>query len=252
MTKEELYQNAFIESIIDLTLSTQKEWAQKKYDELSSHEKYLLDISKYNNNLLQTLNEIESVIVFLKRFPQKKFYADNNINEIYYTKYHMEVYYHKLFTTSELLRLLINKIYALDLKEKQCSGENLIKKIGEKDPVIILLQDFEKKVIFYRRKRNKSAHYGDFSPDINYDKVLLLNDYKHFVDYLNIEQDENEIGKFNIDHTTRNYRKEQITRLTKNLNVIRQYINLFYDIWINIFIQTLEEMTTLNTSQSHT
>jgi len=252
MTKEELYQNAFIESIIDLTLSTRKEWAQKKYDELSSHEKYLLDISKYNNNLLQTLNEIESVIVFLKRFPQKKFYADNNINEIYYTKYHMEVYYHKLFTTSELLRLLINKIYALDLKEKQCSGENLIKKIGEKDPVIILLQDFEKKVIFYRRKRNKSAHYGDFSPDINYDEVLLLNDYNYFVDYLNIEQNENEIGKSKVDQITRNYRKEQITRITKNLNVIRQYINLFYDIWINIFIQTMEEITTLNTSQSHT
>ena len=243
MKKDELYKNQFIETNAEFVLLVHKNLKNRKYENLSNFEKYIIDISKHNNNLLAAIKEIEYVVTFLKRFPLKSFFKDNDVNEIEYIKYHIEVYYHKLFTISELLKLLINRIYLLGLDERKCNSENLMKKLGDKNPVIIVLKDFDKNHRYYRRKRTKSVHYGDFVPDKDFDDISLFSDFHSVIEETNGQLQRGDIPKSVVDYMIKKYRREQVKTITKNISGIRKFINIFYNIWINVYFEKMEEMS---------
>ena len=81
---------------------------------LTSIHKLNIDINSKFVALDKIMGDLEKVAVFLRRIPTKKFYEENKISELDYVKYHLEVFFHKVSTGSDLLKLLVNVVFELN------------------------------------------------------------------------------------------------------------------------------------------
>jgi len=125
----------FVDSIKDIDKRNGFSYSSNNYNLLNEKERYLTDIQRYHTNLIYTIEQIDYIRVFLKRFPAKKFYQNNNINQLSYIQYHIEVLIHKIHTISEIMRLLVNEVYMLKIDPRDCSWKKLVSKIGKKKPI---------------------------------------------------------------------------------------------------------------------
>jgi hypothetical protein len=90
-------------------------------------EEYIQSVFDIYTRLLNTIDQLNYIPAFLSRLPSKTHLETNAITELNYVQYHLEVYVHKMHTVLEIMRLLVNEVYAFGLKEKDCSWENLRK-----------------------------------------------------------------------------------------------------------------------------
>lgn len=241
MHNEDLYNNGFLQTVMGLTMTTLNDVMEKDYKGLTELQRYLFDFNMYNNRLLNTLNEIGYITIFLRCFPLKSFYKENDITEEEYIKYHLESYFHKLFIVRELFRCLINSVY--DLKLERPIMSNLEKKLGADNKSIILLNDFETKFYYYRVIRNEGVHKGLFRLDEEFDNLSFIFDFNSFWDKVKLEKPNILLSEFDIEIYARNYRKKKVEIIHKNLIGIERYIDLFYHIWNNVFYEKAKEIS---------
>ncbi len=239
--KVNLYHNGFLHTIMDLFFSTIKDSNNKTYEELPPAQKYVVDINTYNSRLLIALDEIKYTRTFLRRFPLKDYYHQNEISETKYTKYHIEFYYHKLFIIRELIRQLINSVYQLNLI-KINNISDLVMRLGKEDPSILLLKDFENKLNYYRIKRNENVHQGEFIPDNDFENLKMWIDLHSLSNLLKQQLPKDVLQEKVVESLARNYRKDKARMLNESLIGMEKYINSFYDIWHDVFVNNIEEL----------
>ena len=92
---------------------------------LSETGKYSVKVFEINNRLLQLGDDLDKIVVFLRRFPNKAFYESNGLFQHDYIKYHMEVFLHKIYTILEVKKIAINTLFNLGLKEYESKWEKL-------------------------------------------------------------------------------------------------------------------------------
>jgi hypothetical protein len=124
---------------------------------LDAKGKYIQSSMDVYTRLVQVLDQLSYIPAFLSQYPDKRHLDRNNINELAYLQYHLEVHVHKVHTVLELMRLLINEIYQYGIPEKECIWETLRKQPGMKGSLI-------EKILNYYYKSFKTAieirHYN--------------------------------------------------------------------------------------------
>jgi hypothetical protein len=145
----------------------------------SEKNKYVMNTFRYYNNITEFNEDIKKVEFFLRRFPNSKFLNENDIDNLTYIKYHMEVLFHKIHTILELKKLMINEVYNVGFSEKNCSWENLKKhsKLRNKAPVQIL-KNYFKTFKYIIDLRHLNTHRGFYDDENSIDISIPLNIYK--------------------------------------------------------------------------
>lgn len=232
------------------------EIVDRTMEELSIHPEYSL--SKNNHHLFSPegkyanrvfgiytkINEIKDdlrkIEVFLRRFPSKKFYEENEISQLDYIKYHTEVFYHKSNTLLDLFKLFTNEVYELGYSEKKCTWGNLMKSEVVKDSLsMMVIENYHKSFEHIIQARNLNTHRGIFRDSEKDDIEAPMMIYK------NSEKFNTELGeafkkmmpKFLLDYKIKRYKNERLLFIKSGNSAAEQYINFFMNVTIPEFLK---------------
>ncbi len=234
------------DSINELYNNPKRKASQSNFHLLSEKDKYSSKIFEYYSKMNQTKEDLKKIEIFLRRFPLKKFYEDNNISHLDYIKYHTEVFYHKINTLLDLFKIIINRIYELGLSEKKCTWKNLTKSEKIKQSILIKVVEF-----YYKsfeniiNARNLNTHRGYF-----YDSEKdYIEDYMFI--YKNSEKFNMEIGddfkkmmpKFYLEYKIKIYKKDKLKFIQNGNKIAEEYVNIFSNF---MFIEFLKISKTKN------
>lgn len=160
LSEEDLLHNELIGYIEYLTAGI---FQNMKNKELSAEESYFIDLFRIINRILECFQRINQARNFILRRPTLK-YLDKNeeMTIIDYYKYHYDVVIHKLNTLRDLSFKLINIVFNLNLKDKDCNWTHIRKKSKN----ITIPGVLDTQVLYYNlminieSERNESSHNG--------------------------------------------------------------------------------------------
>lgn len=200
------------------------------YDLLSEKGKYVMGVFRQFNRLSDVYSDLSKVEIFLRRFPASKFYRENDINQLSYVQYHIEVFIHKVHTILDLQKIMVNEIYELGFSEKKCTWENISKREdmnGTK--VLTILNSYFKTFNQVIQARHLNTHRGIFKDEKKDDIAINLDIYEGYRK-LGIEIDDEfkrMIPRFVIDWQVKNYRNDRLKLVKSYIEIINQHIELF-------------------------
>lgn len=204
--------------------------------------KIAMQIMKYMGLLNSLTDDLKKVVVFMRRFPNKDFYLENDIDQLSYLKYHYEVFIHKIHTILEVKKLALNNIYEVGLLEKDCSWSNLKSspKIRKTNTTKII-EAYFKTFSHLIEHRNLNTHRAIFVDKKNedlsrqnfiYQKSQKL-DFELGEDFINV------FPKFLLNYEISEYRKEKINYVNDGLKAAEIYVGQFNTIMMNEFLKNL-------------
>lgn len=227
-------------SIEELYNHPERKSSQSNFHLLSEKGKYSSKVFEYYSKMNQTLDDLRKIEIFLRRFPLKNFYQDNEITHLDYIKYHTEVFYHKINTLLDLFKIIINNVYELGLSEKKCTWENLIKSEKSKQSVLIkVVECYYKSFEHVLIARNLNSHRGQFHDSEKDD----LEDYLFL--YKNSEKFNMELGdnfkkmmpKFYLQYKVKVYKNDKLKFIQNGNKVAKEYANIFSNIFFEEFLK---------------
>lgn len=228
------------DSIDELYNHPERQSSQSNFHLLSEKGKYSSKVFEYYSKMNQTKEDLRKIEIFLRRFPLKKFYEDNEISHLDYIKYHTEVFYHKITTLLDLFKIIINRVYELGLSEKKCTWENLIKSEKLKQSMLIkVVECYYKSFESVINARNLNTHRGHFY-DSEKDNI---EDYMFI--YKNSEKFNVEIGnnfkkmmpKFYLEYKLKVYKKDKLKFIQNGNKVAEEYANIFSNVMYVEFLK---------------
>ncbi len=92
---------------------------------INIEERYIIDAYDIIHNIHNCLETIDNAILFIKEGWDSEFGVKHRINEDTYLLYHYDIICHKIYTVRDLYFKLINHIYELGLKNKECKWKNI-------------------------------------------------------------------------------------------------------------------------------
>ncbi len=151
---------------------------------------YHFNVNQYFIGLISTVERIEYVPIFLRRFPHSKFFNENNISLHKWVTYHYINFLIMSVSLYDISLLLTNEIFRLGFKPKSCNEDNIAKnKYVEKTSVKISLDKLDEAIDEYRDLRNLFVHRG---------RTPTLGPLDKFEFYSFLQKSEKELG---IDNT---------------------------------------------------
>lgn len=207
----------------------------------SDRGKYVQKVFRYYSRVMEVQEDLDRIAIFLRRFPLKKFYEENNIDYISYTKYHMEVFFHKINTLLDLLKLMVNEVYELNLSARKCTWDKLCKHDRTKDtPPLKVMEYYHKSFEHIIKARNLNTHRGLYhdpeSDDIRMPMMIYRESEKFNID---VGEDLRLVmPKFGIEYRLRKFKKEKLNYIKNANEVVTQYVNLFMNVTLPVVIQT--------------
>ena len=181
---------------------------------LNENEKCISRIFALHSNLTHSVEHIHFIKTFLKRYPYRKFYTENNITQLSYIQYHTEVLFHKVHTILDIMKQLVNEVYKLKITSKDCSWNLLSAKLNIKNPSMQVIERYYKTFENIIKIRNENTHRGNYN-DSGKDEIEM--EYGQSVyelhDRLGIETNIEFIKtfpKFMINYKLKEYRKKRI------------------------------------------
>lgn len=196
----------------------------------SDKNKYVMNVFRYYHRIIDFNDDIKKVEVFLRRFPNSKFLNENDIDQLTYIKYHMEVLFHKVHTVLELKKLMINEVYEIGLKEKDCSWENLKRHKNVKNkPAMLIVSNYYKTFGDVISARHINTHRGYYNDKSEIDISAPLNIYKWSE---NLEFDLGNFSlfmpKFIVEYKLKKLRKKRIDYVKDTLKATTYYQEEFF------------------------
>lgn len=222
-----------------------------EYD-ISKNNNYLFDedgktalkILKYIWILNGLVDDLKKNVVFMRRFPDKKFYLENDIDKLSYLKYHYEVFIHKIHTILEVKKLSLNNVYNIGLPEKDCSWSNLKSnpKVRATNTTKII-EAYFKTFSHLIDHRNLNTHRATFKDKKNEDLSR-----EHFINQssekLNLElgeEYEKIFPQFLLEYKINEYRKERINYVKDCLEAAETYVEQFNMIMISELFKNIKK-----------
>lgn len=232
--------NKLVESLVESVKEAMDEVSKveghdimkNNYHLLSERGKYVMGVFKYYSGILSIVKDLEKTEVFLRRLPNSKYLKENGISGLQYTQYHLEVFIHKVHTLLEMKKLMINEVYELGIKEKDCNWDLIKVRPEIKGKKIHKILDSYyatfKQII---DARHVNTHRGVFKDSEKDDLESALFLYEGYEKY-GLELD-NEIKKafpkFIIDWKIKGYRKGKIKLVKDSKKKIEVYVKNFFD-----------------------
>ena len=233
----------YLEKVMNIT-KNHPEYDIKKnnYHLHSKDAKLALSILNFQTKLNDLVADLKKVEIFIRRFPNKKFYEENDIDQLDYVKYHYEVFLHKIHTILEVKKLAINTFYEIGLKEKDCTWKNLKNQKKIKNSAISKIIEFYFKsfehIIEHRHLNTHRAYFGDKTND------ELKTDYSI---YRNSEKLGHEVGenfrrimpKGYVNYKIKEYRIERIEYIKSGTEIADTYVEQFQTIILTEFFNRI-------------
>lgn len=172
MRKDEHFvNNTFSMYLLDCTqksidsLMKNKEFklGQNNHHLLSETEKYISRVSKISNDLKHVFEQINHVKIYVRRYPYRKFYKENGIRELDYIQYHMEALFHKIHTILEIMKLMVNEVYALGIQSRDCSWNMISVKLDKNTNSLQIVEKYYKTFKVFIDTRHVNTHRGIYN-----------------------------------------------------------------------------------------
>ncbi|RLZ08038.1 hypothetical protein EAH69_10595 [Faecalibacter macacae] len=228
----------------------------KNYNE-NVHHKNMPDNLKMGLNTLNYIiqlddlhNDLKKCLIFIKRFPLRKYYEENDIIEIDFIKYHHEVLIHKIHTILEVIKIAVNDILKLNIKSKNCNLNSM------KTKSAFVNSEFHKLIDAYYKTfenqinhRHLNTHRAIYLDNVNKDLNTKLGLYKLYKK-MNIEVDDeiqNLIPEFILESKVKQYKREKVNFFKEVINLTEDFIKKFNILIIDYFLKNnLNNEATLN------
>jgi hypothetical protein len=176
MNNNQIYKNDFVKKVINnsteiikqdpLTADDIKRYRQGKSPrkrKKSLYNQYNIDVFYRLKRILETLDDLRAVQIFLRQYPYAKTLRKHKISRTGYAVYHIESYFLKVASLKDKLALLINDVYNLGLPDKKVKIDLLSEmKQLKNSPAVFLLKKFTKALDGITSQRNIIAHRGKY------------------------------------------------------------------------------------------
>ncbi|MBS1249613.1 MAG: hypothetical protein MAG431_01193 [Chloroflexi bacterium] len=194
----------------------------------------------YFTKINEIVNNLKYIEVFLRRFPARKFYEENDINQLVYSQYHFEVFMHKIHTILELMKLMLNAIYELGIPERDCSWDNLkdrdeIKK-SKAYPILNSYYSKFKAVIDARHLNTHRAVFNDAKKDRLDVSYGIYNAYEELSLEIDDEYKKN-MPKLVLDWRIKDYRKNKLKLVEGSKKVVEKHVKMFFESIADEFVK---------------
>ncbi len=206
---------------------------QNNYHLLSENGKEASRVFVFMTKVYGLLTDLERTHTFIKRFPLKKYYEANEIDQLDFIKYHYEVFIHKIHTLLEVKKLWMNDFYNIGLKEEDCNWNNLKthNKI-QNSPAKIIIEFYFKSfehIIKFRHLNTHRAFFKDTKNDDLKSDLIIYNGFKKFG--IELGEDYKRMRpKFIVDYQIKEYRKEKLEYIQNGIEIAKTYSEQFITI----------------------
>ena len=236
----------FLELVPGKDIQNRKGFSFEKnnYHLLSSTEKYIMDIFNLYNRLNELYKDLERVIIFIKRYPDAKYYESNNIDKLAYIKYHTEVYFHKIHTILEVMKLILNCVYELRIAEKDCTWNKLknnskVNQTKAYKIIELFYKSFEKII----EARHRNTHRALFNSGVDLDLEAALDIYK-LSNELDLGVDLEFMRAYPpmlVNYELKLHRKERVDFMQKSNKAAKHYYDMFINEILRVAIMKYSE-----------
>jgi len=187
-----------------------------------------MKIFNFYNRIKDLVSELRQIEIFLRRFPDSKFYEKNEIDILAYFKYHTEVFYHKIATILDILKLMTNEIYALGIPEKKCTWQELTARLNlKRTPELLVIENYYKSFEHIITARHLNTHQAFYYDDDTEDIRFPLFMYKNIPDIENDYNFRRFHPKFLVKYRIKEFRKKRLEYVRSGNDVAEEYINQF-------------------------
>ena len=209
----------------------------------SKRNKYVMNVFRHYNKLLEFNSDLNKVELFLRIFPSATLFKENDLDHFAYIKYHTEVFFHKIHTILEIKKLMINEVYNLGLSEKNCSWDNILKKKSKVNAPMAIAENYYKSFKHIIDARHFNAHRGYYNVESEIDISAPLNIYKWSEEFeMDLGEDFKKIiPKFYIEYQLKKFRKQRIKFVKDGIVAATYYKNEFEKYILEDFRKILED-----------
>jgi len=198
---------------------------------LTDSEKYIVDIQKQHSNLISTIEQIYFIKTYLRRFPDKNYLSENGINRLSYIQYHTEVLSHKIHTVLEIMKLMINEVYVLNIPPVDCTWRMIISKLDKKILPLKIIDKYFRTFAKIIELRHINTHRGVYS-DKGQDEIESKYGFTVYELHkrLGINTDiefQRMFPQFMIESKIKELKKSRVDLVTNILGVISELTNEF-------------------------
>ena len=204
---------------------------QNEYEAIKESKQQIYKVFDLHDRLLEICTQLDFIPIYLRRFPLKKYYNQNGIDQLSHLKYHLEVYVHKLHTVLEIMRLLVNEIFSYNLHPKECSWKKLIQQSGFRTTdTFSILDSYHKIFEDFIKTRHLNTHRGIFK-DSDYSKLKSALLYYNLPEEYGFSKKElNEFyPKYLLDSNIKLYRQKRLTLVLDSNKIAFDYVKRFFD-----------------------
>lgn len=178
---------------------------------------YARSVFEKCGNLINTIDQLEYIPIFIKEFPLEKTYTENGINHQNYIQYHLENHYLKISSILDQSIILVSEIHNLGIPPKLTSLYQLKVNKHTKDiPSLKILKAFEKSIQGIKATRNKITHRGEFQ-----DSELTELYINNFFNENNLQKN----SKIELNDVINN----KLEYLRKNNQEVIKLVNLLFE-----------------------
>jgi len=199
---------------------------------MNSREQYILIVNKNHSAIASLIDQLYLVEIFVRRFPAKEFYLKNNINQLTFIQYHLEVFFHKIHTILELMKLLVNNVFELNIKPKDCDWKKLVSHLGLKAKPLVIVDIYYKTFRSIIEARHSNTHRGVYyDPEKDFIEIAAGFFRDEMNNRLGIENDnifEPCLPKYIVNYKVKEYRKERLKLIKKAQNSVVHIIFEFF------------------------
>lgn len=221
--KLELLQTQIIkeyDNFIDFNILDNKSY----YHLLSNKSQFISDFIDFTYRLEKLINDLSVVESLISKYSVVKI---NNINEIQYINFQLEVFYHKIHTILEVLKLFVNHVYDLKLSEKECDWKKireLKKKINPNAFDIIEKYYKSFSSIINVRHLNTHRDYNVSPKSKKLSSLLFLKDRK--------KEQFKTVSEL-LNKGVESYKNEKLEFVHQSISVAKFYVNIMNSILID-------------------
>ena len=193
---------------------------KNNYHLLSTKGKYLSNVFDFHMKLDKLIADLNKVEIFV-RIPFQIHFAETQINDIDYINYHLEVFYHKISTILDVMKLFINEVYMLGLSNKKCNWENLITMENEINSNVmnvleLYYESFKSMINLRHSNTHRSQNINPESTEIS--ALILIQ---------KIDPDNLLISPTMMKSQIAKYRREKVKFINQAKDIAEKYVNAF-------------------------
>ncbi len=200
------------------------------YEILSSQEKYFSNVFRIQNDISHIFEQLRHIRIYVRRYPLKEYYMNQGITQLDYIQYHIEALIHKIHTIQEIMKLLINEVYKLELLPQDCSWKNLTKKISITEEPMTLITRYADIFANIIRVRHLNSHRGYYK-DTDKEKIELnygLTLYKVEQDGYSLDEEFKKMIPLKYaEYFMKQHKKEKLKLIDEVLMLINDSLKKF-------------------------